>query len=86
MPDASSVRHPIFACFFDRLSRLMEREVGQHRQGLLAGLSGRVVEIGAGNGMNFQHYPSTVEEVVALEPRRTCERKPSRRHARRRCR
>jgi ubiquinone/menaquinone biosynthesis C-methylase UbiE len=64
----SFVRHPIFARFFDRLSRLMEREVGQHRRELLAGLSGRVVEIGAGNGMNFQHYPSTVEEVVALEP------------------
>jgi ubiquinone/menaquinone biosynthesis C-methylase UbiE len=68
VPDASSVRHPIFARFFDRLSRLMEREVGEHRQELLAGLSGRVVEIGAGNGMNFQHYPPTVEEVVALEP------------------
>ncbi|MGH2712894.1 MAG: class I SAM-dependent methyltransferase [Thermoleophilaceae bacterium] len=68
MPNAKSVRHPIFARFFDRLSRLMEREIGQHRQELLAGLSGRVVEIGAGNGMNFQHYPHTVEEVVALEP------------------
>jgi ubiquinone/menaquinone biosynthesis C-methylase UbiE len=68
MPDASPVRHPIFARFFDRLSRLMEREVGEHRQALLAGLSGRVVEIGAGNGMNFQYYPDTVEEVVALEP------------------
>jgi ubiquinone/menaquinone biosynthesis C-methylase UbiE len=64
----SFVRHPIFARFFDRLSRLMEREVGQHRHELLAGLSGRVVEIGAGNGMNFQHYPTTVEEVIALEP------------------
>jgi ubiquinone/menaquinone biosynthesis C-methylase UbiE len=68
MPNASSVRHPIFARFFDRLSRLMEREVGEDRQELLAGLSGRVVEIGAGNGMNFQHYPTSVEEVVALEP------------------
>jgi ubiquinone/menaquinone biosynthesis C-methylase UbiE len=68
MPNANSVRHPIFARFFDRLSRLMEREVGQHRHELLAGLSGRVVEIGAGNGMNFQHYPHSVEEVVALEP------------------
>ncbi|MGH2780212.1 MAG: class I SAM-dependent methyltransferase [Thermoleophilaceae bacterium] len=68
MTNGSSVHHPIFARFFDRLSRLMEREVGQHRRQLLAGLSGRVVEIGAGNGMNFQHYPTTVEEVVALEP------------------
>lgn len=68
MPDASPVRHPIFARFFDRLSRLMEREVGEHRRELLAGLSGRVVEIGAGNGMNFQHYPHTIGEVVAVEP------------------
>jgi len=46
----------------------MEPEVGEHRDELLAGLSGRVVEIGAGNGMNFRHYPSATEEVVALEP------------------
>jgi ubiquinone/menaquinone biosynthesis C-methylase UbiE len=24
--------------------------------------------VGAGNGMNFQHYPETVSEVVAVEP------------------
>jgi ubiquinone/menaquinone biosynthesis C-methylase UbiE len=40
------------------------------RAQLLDGLSGRVVEIGAGNGMNFHHYPSTVDEVVAVEPER----------------
>jgi ubiquinone/menaquinone biosynthesis C-methylase UbiE len=60
--------HPIFVRFFDRLSRLMERDVGVHRDRLLAGLSGRVLEIGAGNGANFGHYPAAVEEVVALEP------------------
>jgi ubiquinone/menaquinone biosynthesis C-methylase UbiE len=64
----TEVRHPIFARALDRIAPLMEREVGPHRDELLAGLSGRVVEIGAGNGMNFAHYPSTVEEVVALEP------------------
>ena len=46
----------------------MEREIGGQRDELLAGLSGRVVEVGAGNGANFRHYPRTVEEVVALEP------------------
>jgi ubiquinone/menaquinone biosynthesis C-methylase UbiE len=46
----------------------MEREVGEHRDELLAGLSGRVVEIGAGNGLNFSRYPGSVDEVVALEP------------------
>src|SRR5215212_4889403 len=64
----SDVRHPVFARFYERLSRVMERDIGERRAELLAGLSGRVLEIGAGNGMNFAHYPATVEEVVALEP------------------
>lgn len=34
----------------------------------LAGLSGRVLEIGAGTGTNFALYPDTVREVVACEP------------------
>jgi ubiquinone/menaquinone biosynthesis C-methylase UbiE len=46
----------------------MEIKVGHHRDELLAELSGRVVEVGAGNGINFRHYPSSVEQVVAIEP------------------
>jgi hypothetical protein len=65
---AGEVRHPIFARLFDQLSRLMEREVGEQRDELLAGLSGRVIEIGAGDGANFRHYPPTLDEVVAPEP------------------
>jgi ubiquinone/menaquinone biosynthesis C-methylase UbiE len=64
----TEVRHPVFARVFDRLSGLMEKEVAQHRDELLAGLSGRVIEIGAGNGASFRHYPPTVDEVVAAEP------------------
>jgi len=62
------VRHPLFARFFDRLSRTMEPEVGRHRDELVAGLSGRVIELGPGNGINFHRYPTTVEQVVAVEP------------------
>lgn len=62
------VRHPLFARFFDRMSKMLEREIGEQRHELLAGLSGRVVEIGAGNGLNFGHYPPEVDEVVACEP------------------
>ena len=40
----------------------------QHRDELLAGLTGRVIEVGAGNGLNFAHYPHTVEHVLAVEP------------------
>ena len=34
----------------------------------LAGLSGRVLEVGAGTGTNFALYPDTVGQVVAVEP------------------
>jgi ubiquinone/menaquinone biosynthesis C-methylase UbiE len=64
----SSVRHPYFARVYARVSLRMESEVGPHRARLLAGLHGRVIEIGAGNGLNFDHYPPEVEQVYAVEP------------------
>jgi ubiquinone/menaquinone biosynthesis C-methylase UbiE len=47
------------------------RGAAEHRRELLAGLSGRVLELGAGNGLNFEHYPAEVSEVVAVEPEPT---------------
>lgn len=65
----SSVRHPLFARCFERLaSRNEQRGVAEIRRELLAGLSGRVVEVGAGTGLSFAHYPPTVSELVAVEP------------------
>jgi ubiquinone/menaquinone biosynthesis C-methylase UbiE len=47
----------------------MEREGGaDYRDRLLAGLTGRVIEVGAGNGLNFAHYPPEVTGVLAVEP------------------
>jgi ubiquinone/menaquinone biosynthesis C-methylase UbiE len=65
---SAEVRHPLFARIFDRFSGSLEREIGPRRTELLAGLNGRVLEVGSGNGMNFGHYPDTVTEVLALEP------------------
>ncbi|TPQ18473.1 class I SAM-dependent methyltransferase [Streptomyces sporangiiformans] len=65
-----SVHHPLFARFYAKASVAAEPTIGAHRDHLLARLSGRVIEIGAGNGLNFAHYPSTVSEVVAIEPER----------------
>lgn len=68
-----SVHHPVFARFYARMSVAADARAGiaAHRAELLTGLSGRVVEIGAGNGLNFAHYPEEVSEVVALEPERS---------------
>jgi SAM-dependent methyltransferase len=50
------------------MSRFGREAVGVYRRELLDGVSGRVLEIGAGNGDNFAHYPPGVCEVVAVEP------------------
>jgi ubiquinone/menaquinone biosynthesis C-methylase UbiE len=64
-----TVNHPIVARLWGRISKKAEeRGQGEHREEFLAGLSGRVIEVGAGNGINFGHYPSSVEEVLAVEP------------------
>jgi ubiquinone/menaquinone biosynthesis C-methylase UbiE len=38
---------------------------------MLEGLSGTVLELGAGHGLNFPHYSATVSEVIAVEPEPT---------------
>jgi ubiquinone/menaquinone biosynthesis C-methylase UbiE len=63
------VKNSLFARYFDRCgARNEERGNRELRRELLAGLSGRVLEVGAGNGLNFPHYPASVREVVAVEP------------------
>lgn len=66
---AERVHHPLFARFYPLISRGAEARGGaEHRRELLAGLSGRVIEVGAGHGLNFKYYPASVREVVAVEP------------------
>ncbi|MGH2947825.1 MAG: SAM-dependent methyltransferase, partial [Solirubrobacteraceae bacterium] len=66
---ADTVHHPIFARLYERISVTADRRgADHHRTELLAGLTGRVLEVGAGNGRNFAHYPATVTEVLAVEP------------------
>jgi len=35
---------------------------------LLSGVSGRVIEVGAGDGRSFEHYPPGAASVLAVEP------------------
>ncbi|WP_323960425.1 methyltransferase domain-containing protein [Arthrobacter sp. JZ12] len=63
------LQHPRFARAYARAVEGMDgRGAAAHRRELLQRLSGSVVEIGAGNGANFAHYPSTVTSVLAIEP------------------
>jgi ubiquinone/menaquinone biosynthesis C-methylase UbiE len=66
---SQEVHHLLFARLYARVSPRAESAGGaEHRRELLAELSGRVIELGAGNGLNFRYYPETVAEVVAVEP------------------
>jgi SAM-dependent methyltransferase len=65
----TAVRHPLFARLYARMADAFEAKGNaEHRRELLAGVAGRVVEVGAGTGLNFSHYPPSVTEVVAVEP------------------
>jgi ubiquinone/menaquinone biosynthesis C-methylase UbiE len=64
-----SIHHPIFARLYPKMAKAMERGgMADHRRALLAGLTGTVIEVGAGDGLNFRHYPPTVTRVLAVEP------------------
>ena len=52
------VRHPLFARFCAVMTRKEPAVVREHRRELLSGLSGRVLELGAGAGANFAFYPA----------------------------
>ncbi|HEU0025014.1 MAG TPA: class I SAM-dependent methyltransferase [Thermoleophilaceae bacterium] len=63
-----TVRNPLFARLLVRMRRNEPAEQLEHRRELLRGLSGRVLDLGASDGANFPYFPSTVTEVIAVEP------------------
>jgi hypothetical protein len=64
MAETTSVRRPIFARIYERMAPAFEAKgAAEHRTELLAGLVGRVIEVGAGTGLNFKHCSRTVTVV-----------------------
>lgn len=71
-----SAATPLYGPRQSRFARYLERREQRRpdpvarelRRRLLAGLSGRVVEVGCGTGGAFEHYPPAVEHVLAVEP------------------
>lgn len=63
------MNRPLFARIQARAAAIEEDRGGAElRRRLLDGLAGRVVEVGAGSGVSFAYYPTTVRELVAIEP------------------
>jgi ubiquinone/menaquinone biosynthesis C-methylase UbiE len=64
-----AIRRRLFAALYDRVSKGSE-EAGlrDERRQLLADAEGATLEIGAGTGLNLEHYPEAVTRLVLTEP------------------
>jgi len=59
----------LMAAIYDRFMRGSEEAcLGQWRGELLQGLTGEVLEVGAGTGVSVPHYPKSVTRLVLSEP------------------
>jgi ubiquinone/menaquinone biosynthesis C-methylase UbiE len=66
----------LFAAVYDTVSKGSE-EAGMRdeRRALLASAEGVTIEIGAGTGLNLEHYPDAVTRLVLTEPDRHMRRR-----------
>jgi len=63
------LRSRLFASCYDRvLSASEDAGLAERRARLLSTASGRTLEIGAGTGLNVDHYPTAVDSLVLSEP------------------
>jgi ubiquinone/menaquinone biosynthesis C-methylase UbiE len=77
-----SIYGRLFAALYDRMLAGSERAgLSEHRHDLLSRASGTVLEIGAGTGLNLEHYPDAVSELVLAEPEEPMARRLERRLA-----
>lgn len=67
--DAMGLRNKVFAAMYDRMMAGTERNgLADQRRGLLADVTGRVLEIGGGTGANLPFYSPTLESLTITEP------------------
>lgn len=61
--------HRLFAFLYGTLAPLANRcGLAERRASLLGDVTGSVIEVGAGTGLNLRHYPLAVTDVCAIEP------------------
>lgn len=63
------MNHPLLAAVYDAVLAPTElMGVRDQRRRLMEGLTGRIVELAAGTGLNVPLYPETADEIHAVEP------------------
>ena len=57
----------IFATYYDSFMKSFEAKIAKDRRTMLQNLTGKVLDIGSGTGVNFEFFNDNVE-VLAIEP------------------
>jgi ubiquinone/menaquinone biosynthesis C-methylase UbiE len=74
------MRRRVFAALYDTVGKGSEvAGMREERRQLLATTEGATIEIGAGTGLNLEHYPDAVTRLVLAEPDRHMRRRLRRR-------
>ena len=74
------MRRRVFAALYDMFNKGSEAAgMREERRQLLAGAEGATIEVGAGTGLNLDHYPQAVTRLVLAEPDRHMRRRLRRR-------
>jgi len=60
--------HRWFAALWDIQTRLESEKIRGVRRDVVAGATGRVLEIGCGTGTNFRYYGQAAVDVIATDP------------------
>ena len=75
-----AIRRRLFARFYDTVSKGSEDAgLRDERRKLLASAEGVTLELGAGTGLNLEHYPEAVTRLVLAEPDEHMRRRLARR-------
>jgi len=70
----------MFAALYDTMGKSSEKAgMRDERHDLLAGAAGATIEVGAGTGLNLEHYPDGVTRLVLVEPDQYMRRRLGRR-------
>ncbi len=65
----SDLSRRLFAAYYPLVAARSERAgLARTRAQLLSAARGRVLEVGAGHGLNLPHYPDTVTELTLTDP------------------
>lgn len=67
IPHRSKLAERIFAWLWGHAHNQLEKVYGKPKVALFSGLSGRVLEIGPGAGINLEHYPKDIQ-LTGVEP------------------